>query len=586
MSIQNMNRRSFFMGSAAVAALGGLALAGCTSGQTMATAGSASTGGNVPESWDKEVDVIVIGSGSIIPAALKAYEGGLEVVVLEKHPTHFGGTSYFAGGGCSCPNSTLAMEAGVPEIPRDLLKQYLEESAAGQSNDIILEAMLDNYVPATDFLADEIDLPLTYNASKNAGYVLYTPNSCLEKDYSSVSGHVSIEPYEDGRTMNRAWGAYFQDALEERNIEVMMGTAAKKLIYNGNPFLEDGEVVGVYADTAEGEIAIKARHGVVIGTGGFDHNEDMVKSFIPNPMYGTVALDTNVGDGHRMAVELGAELRNMKESFRMAFIRTQEDMIYRSTDPDFDDGTMGSEQVGSKMLNTPGRPGSIIVNKHGERFVDESSNYDGFGMAFEFFDVARDEFRNIPGFMIFDNSYNGPLGHAMPNLSKHAETNTPLPDYVEKFNTLEELADAKGIDKASLLATVERFNGFAETGVDSDFGRGDPSWDRFTCGDMKRFEAGEIKNPCMTPLVEGPFYCLEIYPGMMQTKGGLVINEHAQVMNVNNNPIPRLYAGSCTIANPLGRGYGWGGCTVGNGYIPGYMAGEHLATLTPWDQEA
>lgn len=583
MSTKNMSRRSFFAGSAAVAAMGGLALAGCSNGQNTAAAGPAS-GGNVPETWDKEVDVVVIGSGSIVPAALKAHEEGLQVVILEKHPTHFGGTSYFAGGGFTCPNSRLALDAGMPEIPRDLLKQYLEETAAGQSNDTIMEAMLDNYAPTADFLADEVGLPLAYLGGK--GYTLYTPNSCLEEKYSEVSGHVSIEPYEDGRTMNRAWGAYFMDALEERNIEIMMGTAAKRLIYSGNPFLEDGEVLGLYADTADGEIAIKARYGVIIGTGGFDHNDEMMKSYIPNPMYGTVALDTNTGDGHRMAMELGAEMRNMKESFRMAFIRTKEDMIYRSTDPDFDDGTMGSEQVGSKMLNTPGRPGCIIVNKYGERFVDESANYDGFGMAFEFFDAARDEFRNIPGFIIFDGTYNGPLGHAMPNLAKLAETNTPLPEYVEQFDTLEALAEAKGIDKEGLLATVERFNGFAETGADLDFGRGDPSWDRFTCGDMKRVESGEIKNPCMSPLVDGPFYCMELYPGMMQTKGGLVINEHAQVMNINGNPIPRLYAGSCTIANPLGRGYGWGGGTVCNGFIPGFMAGGHVATLDPWDQEA
>lgn len=586
MARKNMSRRSFFAGSAALAALGGLTFTGAALGETETTTEVTKVKGNegLPEKWDKEVDVVVIGSGSILPAAFTAYERGLtDVLILEKSPTHFGGTSYFAGGGCTCPNSTLALEAGQPEIPRDLLKQYLEETAAGQSNDTIMEAMLDNYVPATDFLSDEIDMPTIYNSSKNAGYTLYTPLSCLEEDYSGVSCHISIETYEDGRTMNRAWYAYFKDRLEERNIEIMMGAEATKLIYNGNPYLENGEVVGVYADTAEGKIAIKARYGVVIGTGGFDHNQDMMKAYIPNPMYGTVAVSTNTGDGHRIAAELGAEMRNMKESFRMAFIKTQDDMIYTSTDPDFDDGTMGSEQTGSKMLNTPGRPGSIIVNKYGKRFVDESANYDGFGMAFEEFDPALNEWTNIPAFIIFDDTYNGPLGHAMPNLAKIAEEGLELPTYVEKFDTMEALAEAKGIDKENLLATVERFNGYCETGIDPEFHRGEPSWDKYTCGNMQRYEDGELKNPCMSPLEDGPFYVMELYPGMMQTKGGLVINEHAQVMNVNGNPIPRLYAGSCTIANPLGRGYGWGGGTIANGFIPGFMAGEHLATLTPWD---
>lgn len=585
MTTKSMSRRSFFAGSAALAALGGLAFTQSAFGEPASDeASSTENTEGLPEKWDKEVDVVVIGSGSILPAAFTAYERGLtDVVILEKSPTHFGGTSYFAGGGCSCPNSTLALEAGQPEIPRDLLKQYIEETAAGQSNDTIIEAMLDNYVPAVDFLTYEIDMPTIYASSATPGYTLYTPQSCLEEDYNAVCSHVSIEAYEDGRVMNRAWFAYFKDRLEERNIEVMMGTTATKLIYKGNPYLENGEVVGVYADTEDGRIAIKARYGVVIGTGGFDHNQDMMKAYIPNPMYGTVAVDTNTGDGHRMAAELGAEMRNMKESFRMAFIRTQEEMIYTSTDPSSDDGVMGSEQTGSKMLNTPGRPGSIIVNKYGNRFVDESANYDGFGMAFEAFDVALNEWTNIPGYLIFDDTYNGPLGHAMPSLAKLAEENQPLPSYVEKFESLEELAEAKGINKENLLATVERFNSYCETGVDLEFHRGDPSWDKYTCGNMQGFEAGEMKNPCMTALVDGPFYVMEVYPGMMQTKGGLVINEHAQVMNVNGNPIPRLYAGSCTIANPLGRGYGWGGGTIANGFIPGYMAGEHLATLTPWD---
>lgn len=585
MSNKGMSRRSFFAGSAALAAFAGLSFAGTALGETEAeNAASSEQSEGLPEKWDKEVDVVVIGSGSILPAAFTAYERGLtDVLILEKSPTHFGGTSYFAGGGCSCPNSTLALEAGQPEIPQDLLKQYLEETAAGQSNDTIIQAMLENYVPATDFLSDEIDMPTIYNSSEYAGYTLYTPNSCLEADYSGVSCHVSIEATEDGLTMNRAWYAYFKDRLEERNIEVMMGAEATKLIYKGNPYLENGEVVGVYANTEDGQIAIKARYGVVIGTGGFDHNQDMMKAYIPNPMYATVAVPTNTGDGHRMAAELGAEMRNMKESFRMAFIKTQEDMGYTSTDPGSDDGTMGSEQTGSKMCNTPGRPGSIIVNKYGKRFVDESANYDGFGMAFEEFNVAINEWTNIPAYLIFDDTYNGPLGHAMPNLAKIAEEGLELPSYVGKYDSLEELADAMGIDKENFLATVEKFNGYCETGIDPEFHRGEPSWDKYTCGNMQAFEAGEMKNPCMTPLVDGPFYVMEMYPGMMQTKGGLVINEHAQVMNVNGNPIPRLYAGSCTIANPLGRGYGWGGGTIANGFIPGFMAGEHLATLTPWD---
>lgn len=578
-----ISRRNFLIGGA-TAALGGLALAGCSADDTLAATGDAATP-VLPETWDKEVDVVVVGSGSILPAALKAYAEGMEVLILEKHPTHFGGTSYFHGGGCSCPNSTKALEMGQLEIPRDLCKRYMEESACGQSNDAIIEGLLDNYVPAIDFLADEYDLPISYFNRPNSAFTLYTPHSCLEEEYAGVSGHAVVDPYDD-LTMGRAWTSYFKDAIDECGIEVMMGTAGKKLIYRGNPMLEDGEVVGIYAETADGTLAIKARRGVILGTGGFDHNKEMVDHFLPNPMFATIAVETNTGDGHLMAMEVGADLHNMRESFRMAFTPTAPEMNYQITRPETDEGTIASEQQTGKMINTAGRPGSLIVNKYGERFVNESAAYDLFGKGFEAYDTGMNDWRNIPGFLIFDGTYSGPLGHGMPTLAQLAETGAAVPDYVGQYDSLEELASDKGIDTDNLLATVERFNGFCATGVDKDWHRGEASWDRFTCGDLERFEAGELKNPCMSALVEGPFYCLELYPGMMQTKGGLVINEHAQVLNTNGNVIPRLYAGSNTIANPLGRGYGWGGATIANGYIVGYMAADHISTLSAWDEEA
>lgn len=577
-----MNRRSFLMAGAA-AAVGGIAIASNASQAGAQEENSYQSSVNIPEKWDREVDVVVVGSGSIIPAALKAYEEGLEVLVLEKSPTHFGGTSYFAGGGCACPNSTLALESGQAEIPRELCKQYMEETACGQSNDAIMEGMLDNYVPAIDFLL-EIGIPVTYYNMPDAAFALYTPNSCLEEEYGGVMGHVFIEPYGD-LTAGRAWMNYFKDALDERNIEVMMGTAGKQLIYSGNPLLENGEVIGIYAETNEGTIAIKARRAVILGTGGFDHNKEMVDHYLAGPMYATVAVPTNTGDGHIMAMEVGADLRNMREAFSNTFAPTEEVMEYAITHIEADEGVIRSEQKTGCQLSTIGSPGCIAVNKHGERFANEASSYDLFPKGFQTYDSGTNEWRNIPGYVIADSTYairnvtTKPLGVMI-------EEGEEIPSFIKQYDTLEELAADKGINVENLLATVERFNGFCETGIDEDWHRGENSFDRNTCGKKERVESGELINPCLAPLAEGPFFCYEIYPGMMQTKGGLVVNEHAQVLNTKGNVIPRLYAGSNTIANPTGRGYGWGGATIANGYIVGYMAADHAATLTAWDQEA
>ena len=576
-----MNRRSFIMAGAA-AAVSGLTLASNPSHASAQEGDSHQLEGNLPEQWDREVDVVVVGSGSIIPAALKAYEEGLEVLVLEKSPTHFGGTSYFAGGGCTCPNSTLALESGQVEIPRELCKQYMEESASGQSNDAIIEGLLDNYAPAIDFLV-QIGRPVTYYNMPDASFTLYSPNSCLEEDYSGVMAHVMVEPYGD-LAMGRAWMNYFKDALDERNIEVMMGTAGKKLIYSGNPMLEDGEVVGIYAETADGTIAIKARRAVILGTGGFDHNKEMVDHYLAGPMYATIAVPTNTGDGHLMAMEVGADLRNMREAFRNTFTPTEEVMDYAVMHPELDEGFKGSEQKTGRQMGCIGYPGCIVVNKQGERFANESASYDLFGKGFETYDTGANDWRNIPGFIIADKTYSVP-NITTKTLGAMLEEGEEIPSHIAQYDTLEALASDKGINVTNLLATVERFNGFCETGVDEDWHRGENSFDRNTCGKKDRVESGELLNPCLAPLVDGPFFCVEIYPGMMQTKGGLVVNEHAQVLNTNGNVIPRLYAGSNTIANPTGRGYGWGGATIANGYIVGYMAADHASTLTSWDQE-
>ena len=193
----------------------------------------------------------------------------------------------------------------------------------------------------------------------------------------------------------------------------------------------------------------------------------------------------------------------------------------------------------------------------------------------------RREWRNIPGYVIANKTYAGGFGNGTPPLSTMIKDGE-FPEWVHAFDTMEELADGMGIDKENLLATVTRWNGMCETGVDEDWNRGVGTWDKFTTGDMKRVESGELKNPSMAPLEEGPFYCVELHPGMLQTAGGMEINGNAQVKNIRGNVIPRLYAGSNCIASPIGRGYAIGGTTLANGYIVGYAAANHIATLEPW----
>jgi hypothetical protein len=576
-------RRAFLGGAVTTGVTLAAALAGCSS---PGTASNPQENPNwMPEKWDRETDVVVLGTGTIIPAILRAHDHGLEVLVLEKHPSYFGGTTNWCGGAVSSPNHPVTLEGGLSPIPRDLLKQYLIECANDQSNDELIEMMLENYIPAVDYLASECGYDIKSfvpSTGQALGYMLYQPLSVLEQDYYGRCCTVGVNPHPTGLSMGRAFQAYGRDAIDERDIEILFGVAGKKLIYSGNPMLGNGEVIGIYAEAESGTIAIKARYGVIIGTGGFDFNREMVQHYLPAPIMATCSIKTNTGDGHIMAMELGAEMRNMNECYRVAFNMINDTPEYQASDEAADAGIYATEESAARIWTAPGRAGSIIVNKHGERFGNESASYDMFGRNFEKFDTGFNEWRNIPGYLICDGTYKGAMGSGLEILPTIIEKGD-MPPYLHRFDTLETLADGMGINKENLLTTVERFNGYCETGVDLEWNRGVSSWDRGTCGDIARVESGEIINPCLAPLKDGPFYCVRVYPGMLQTKGGIVINGNAQVKTVRGEIIPRLYAASNCIANPLGRGYGWSGGTVANGYIVGYVAANHIATLEPWE---
>lgn len=578
-----VDRRSFVR---TAGVFGGAAL--MSAGTTLAYAGEegplATSGSWMPSSWDVETDVVVLGTGTIIVAALRAYDEGLDVVVLEKHPYWFGGTTALSGGGVSCPNSTQALAEGAPEIPRDVLKGYLTEVAEGQSSDELIDMMIDNYSQVIDYLVDECGFTFTcmpWDPDGAPSYNIYRPHTQLEEEYGSVPCYVSVGMHPDGALMGRAFAAYAKDAVEARGIPVMYGTAATKLIYSGNPALGDGEVVGVWAEKDGKPIAVKARYGVIIGTGGFDNNREMVRNYINKPIHCTAAIETNTGDGHIMAMELGAGLRNMNEVYHRNFNMAEGVEAYVAADLSRDTGEMYSE-LRSHCGMFYGQCGAILVNKRGQRFCDESGSYDLQGRVYDTYDNDALDWVNIPGYMIVDGTFKGNFGYGLPSMQEILEEGE-LPEYLHKFETLDELADGMGIDKEGLLATIDRWNDFCANGVDLDYGRGGTNFDLAVCGDVSRVESGELKNACLAPYGEGPFYCVVVHNGMLQTAGGIHINGNGQVLNVRNEVIPRLYAGSCTSQNPLGRGYGFGGGTLANGIIPGFVAAGHVATLEPWE---
>ena len=488
--------------------------------------------------FDREVDVIVVGSGTGQCAAAKAAASGLQTVLLEK-AANSGGTTAISGGGIWIPNNYQMQENGIEDSREDAL-EYLERATFGQSSVELREAYVDNCNAMVEFLRS-VGIEWELSSWFNDYYPEFPGGKELGRNISPVS---TIEGVRGGGALQQM----LKQAAEELGVEYLLETPARRLIVN-----EEGAVIGVVAESAGAEINIKARRGVVLATGGFDHNADMVTNFLRGPVYYPSAVPTNTGDGHLMGMALGANLRNMNEVWGWPVVLNEE---YGVAIPE--------------LAYEIGKPGSIIVNKRGQRFLNEASAYDPATRTFYTYDNGTHEYVNIPGFIITDSAHRERYSLA------YVQPGAEVPAWFAQADTLEELAAALEIDAEALVATVERFNQFAAEGTDPDFHRGESAFDVQTGGDSTR---DDIANPNLAPLTQAPFYGVKVWPGALGTCGGLQINAKAQVLDVWGNPIPRLYAVGNTSGSVMGAGYPGGGSTVGAGMTFGFLAVQDMESL-------
>lgn len=532
-----VSRRGFLKKSALLGA--GLAAAGGLAACKPAASGAAES-----IKWDKEADVVVVGSGTVAVAALVAAKEGAKVIVLEKSLA-FGGTTALSGGGFWVPNNYAMLAKGLTDSRENAVK-YMQRVTEGQSSDELINAFVDAAPKMTEYLRDSFGWTFDVNGNKNF------------QDYYNGDGAVEF-----GRTIYmyqgdaQAYGfgtlAAFKAALDEMGVETLLETAGKKLITNAA-----GEVIGVVADSAGTTVNIKANKGVILGTGGFDHNKTWTKNYLRGPIFFSNAVPTNTGDGHVMGMELGASLRNMNESWGLpGFVLDAEKL-------------MG--EADWQMYR--GKPGAIVVNKYGERIGNEACAYEQFQRSFWYYDSGKFEYRNTPSYWIADSSYAENYFFPASNYQVGV-----VPEWMEKADTLEELCEKLGIDSEGLQKTLEVFNPNALEGVDPVWHRGENPFDINTAGDY--LGRTDLKNPCLAPIEKGPFYGAAYYPGTCGTNGGLEINKDGQVVHVNGNVIPRLYAVGNTSGSVMGAAYPGGGATLGAGFTFGYLAALHAVKNSP-----
>jgi len=506
----------------------------------------------VPHPVQSAYDVVVVGSGGgAMTAAALAAKAGLATIVLERTRL-IGGTSAYSGGACWLPGSDVQQRAGLPDST-DGARAYLA-------------AVLDDPDPerVEAFLQHAPDLVAALEADELVDFE-WIPFS----EYYDAPGRVpmgrSIQPASIRRDqLDPAVMALLRPPVERDRAgaagrstlsggQALIGRLAAMLVRDGGTIATEhhvvdvrrdaaGRVTAVVADTPDGPVEIAARRGVVVGAGGYEGSPELrALHGTPGDAEWTMApRGTNTGDVIEACAKAGAATDFSGEGW-------------------FCPGLAHPDGSGTFTL---GFRGGLMVDRSGRRYGNECLPYDRFGRIM----AAAPE--RIPSWFVFDDREGGRLpAIAMPegDPAEHLAAGTWV-----RADTIEDLATVIGLDPAVLTETVDRFNGFAETGVDEDFGRGEDEYDTF-------FAGGTGPNKALTPVDRPPYVAARFVLSDLGTKGGLVTDAAGRVLDAATRaPIPGLYATSNSVASVFGSRYPAPGAPLGAAMVFGSLAVRDL----------
>ena len=549
----------------------------------------------------RECDVVVVGSGAAgMTAALTAAHRGLDVVVVEK-ADRFGGSTARSGGGIWIPNNTVLRRAGVPDSPEraaTYLAHLLGDSVPAVRRQALLEhgpAMLDlvrsltpvefAWVPGYSDYYPELPggMPQGRNIEPKPmdGRVLGAELARLNPPYMRSPGGITVTAA-DFKWLNlvarhprgllrigRVLGRRVLGALRRQHTLVMgqaliagLRVGLRELgvpVWLDTPLLElmlDGErVTGVRVRLGRAEEELRARRGVVLACGGFEHNAAMRARYQRAPIgtQWTTGAAENTGDGIEAGQRAGAAVDLMDDAWWGPSIPL-------TGGPYF-------------CLAERTLPGCILVNGAGQRFVNEAAPY--VDAVHAMYDGHASGVSHVPSWLIADQRYRRryPFAALRPG--------QPFPGRWYKAGavytavTLDELAEAIGVPAEGLRGTVNAFNTAARVGRDDHFHRGESAYDRYYGDPTNK------PNPCLGALEVAPFHAVRIVPGDLGTKGGLCVDERSRVLRQDGSVIHRLYAAGNVSASVMGHTYAGAGATIGPAMTGGYLAALDLVAVLP-----
>jgi len=532
--------------------------------------------------YNIETDVLVVGSGAAaFSAAITAKKNGADVIMLEKGPL-IGGTTLRSGGGFWIPNNRFQKEKGISDVKEDALRYMArcsypqlynpEDSRLGlpENEFALIETYYDRASEMVDYLEDNEAVKsiqeINWTGKPQVDYMDHLPEN------KGVRGRVLYSQDSAGK---QAYGGELIRQLKAcataNGIQMLVNHQVTKILQNTK-----GEVIGLEVRTKDNQkLNFRGRKAVIFGSGGYTHNPELMLHFQRGPHFGGCAAPTNTGDFIKMAGAIGAKLANMAGAFRAEII-----VEAALSDPD------GVHNV----FYIPG-DSVLEVNRYGSRIMDEKRNYNDRTMTHFVWDPQRAEWTNMLVFMLFD-SRTAMLWQGFP---PYPVSGVTLP-HIISGDTWEVLTDALskhlssisshtggfGLDlnfEENLKQTISRFNEFAKSGKDNDFSRGefnyDKEWTTFPpTVPGAEWPPKDTLNYTMYPISDkGPYYAIILGAGTLDTNGGPVINPKAQILDVDDKPIPGLYgAGNC-IASLVANSYWGGGSTIGPAMTFGYIAG-------------
>ncbi len=554
----------------------------------------------------QDYDVVVVGSGGAgMVAALTAAHRGLSTVVIEKAP-HYGGSTARSGGGVWIPNNQVLRRDGVKDTA-EAARTYLLGIIGNVVDPERVDAYLERGPEMLSFVLQHTPLkmcwvpdysdyypeapggrpggrsiePKPFNARK-----LGVDEAGLEPAYGKVPLNVVVMQQDymrlnqlkrhprgllrslkvGARTMwakatgknlvgmGRALIAPLRIGLQQAGVPVKLNTALTDL------YVEDGVIRGVYVrETGESESGepqlIRARRGVILASGGFDHNEQMRVKYQRAPITTewTVGAKANTGDGILAGEKLGAALDLMEDAWWIPTVPL-----------------VGAPWIALSERNSPG---AIIVNMSGKRFMNESMPYveAGHHMYGGEYGQGPGPAENIPAWLVFDQQYRDRYFFAGLQAGQRIPRKWMNSGVIVQADTLEELAGKTGLPADEFIATVTRFNGFARSGVDEDYQRGVSAYDRYYGDPTNK------PNPNLGEISHPPYYAAKMVPGDLGTKGGIRTDVHGRALRDDGSIIEGLYAAGNVSAPVMGHTYPGPGGTIGPAMTFGYLAALHIA---------